>query len=162
MKKQILTLVLLLILGFGFNSVAQNKPLKTLAFVIGQWEMKTSKGKIIELWTKNSDNRLSGKSYRINAKGDSLLTETLVIKNIGKDIFYCSTVTGQNAGGEVCFKLISQDNNTYVFENKEHDFPQRIIYQNQGKNDLLAWIEGEFNGKTKKSTFKYNRMDLHK
>lgn len=162
MKKQILTLVLLLISGFGFNSVAQNKSFKKLAFVIGQWEMKTSKGRIIEIWTKNPDNNLSGGSYRINAKGDSLLTETLVIKNIGKDTFYCSSVTGQNAGGEVCFKLISKDNNTYVFENKEHDFPQRIIYQNQGKNNLLAWIEGELNGKTKISTFRYNRIELHK
>lgn len=67
----------------------------------------------------------------------------------------------QNRGKEVCFKLVSREHNTYVFENKIHDFPQRIIYQNQGKEDLLAWIEGEFNGKMRKSAFKYKRNELH-
>jgi len=155
MKKNIL--IMLLIFGFSLNSMGQKKPSKAFAFVLGSWEMKTSKGKVIEQWVKNHDNSLAGKSYRINAKGDSLLTEILVIKNSSNETFYCSTVMGQNNGKEVCFKLISKENNTYVFENKEHDFPQRIIYQNQGKNDLLAWIEGEINGKAIKSEFKYRR-----
>lgn len=161
MKKNILNLILLLILGFSFNSAAQNKSVKTLSFVLGSWEMKTLKGKIVEQWIKNPDNSLNGKSYKVSNQGDSLLTETLVIKNIGKDTFYCSTVIGQNNGKDVCFKLISNEHNTYIFENKDHDFPQRIIYQNQGKNDLLAWIEGEFNGKMRKSEFKYKRSELH-
>ena len=32
-----------------------------------------------------------------------------------------------------------------VFENLQHDFPQRVAYQRQGA-DLLAWIEGPANG----------------
>ncbi|MNR26169.1 hypothetical protein D3C85_1433620 [compost metagenome] len=106
---------------------------------------------------RNPDKTLSGKSYRINAKGDSTLTETLKVRNVGKDTFYCSTVNGQNEGKEVCFKLISTTDQTYVFENKMHDFPQRIVYQDKGKREMLAWIEGELNGKSRKSEFKYIR-----
>ena len=32
-----------------------------------------------------------------------------------------------------------------VFENLQHDFPQRVAYERQGA-DLLAWIEGPSKG----------------
>ncbi|CAH0183051.1 hypothetical protein SRABI36_01557 [Pedobacter sp. Bi36] len=148
----------LILICFCTDVIAQKNPSKTFAFIMGSWEMQTAKGKIVEQWVQNPDKTLSGKSYRINAKGDSALTETLKIKKIGKDTFYCSTVTGQNEGKETCFKLIATKDETYVFEDKIHDFPQRIVYQNQGKNDLLAWIEGELNGKSRKSEFRYKRQ----
>ena len=158
MKINDLNLLALILIGFCTNVNAQKAPSKAFAFILGSWEMQTAKGKIVEQWTQNPDKTLSGKSYRINANGDSLLTETLKIKKIGKDTFYCSTVTGQNEGKETCFKLINTKDETYVFEDKTHDFPQRIVYQNQGKNDLLAWIEGELNGKSRKSEFRYKRQ----
>ncbi len=157
MKNNRLTLLTLLLIGFSTFANAQKAPSKAFAFVLGSWEMQTPKGKLVEQWIQNPDKTLSGKSYRINAKGDSTLTETLQIKNIGKDTFYCSTVNGQNEGKEVCFKLISTTDKTYVFENKTHDFPQRIVYQDKGKKEMLAWIEGELNGKSRKSEFKYIR-----
>lgn len=158
MKRTYFSIVILILTCFCTNVQAQKDPLKTFAFALGSWEMQTPKGKIVEQWSQNPDKTLSGKSYRINAKGDSLRTESLQIKKIGKEIFYCSTVTGQNGGKETCFKLISTKDEIYVFENKTHDFPQRIVYQNQGKNDMLAWIEGELNGKSRKSEFKYKRQ----
>jgi len=158
MKINRLNLLALILIGFCTNVNAQKAPSKAFAFILGSWEMQTAKGKIVEQWVQNPDKTLSGKSYRINANGDSLLTETLKIKKIGKDTFYCSTVTGQNEGKETCFKLINTKDETYVFEDKTHDFPQRIVYQNQGKNDLLAWIEGELNGKSRKSEFRYKRQ----
>jgi len=158
MKINRLNLLVLILIGFCTNVNAQKDPSKAFAFILGSWEMQTAKGKIVEQWVQNPDKTLSGKSYRINAKGDSLLTETLKIKKIGKDTFYCSTVTGQNEGKETCFKLITTKDEAYVFEDKTHDFPQRIVYQNQGKNDLLAWIEGELNGKSRKSEFRYKRQ----
>lgn len=158
MKRTRLIFMVLILIGFYTNVQAQKYPSKAFAFILGSWEMQTAKGKIVEQWIQNADKTLSGKSYRINAKGDSLLSETLQIKKIGKDTFYCSTVTGQNEGKETCFKLIATKDETYVFEDKTHDFPQRIVYQNQGKNDLLAWIEGEFNGKNRKSEFRYKRQ----
>ncbi|MCZ4243157.1 DUF6265 family protein [Pedobacter punctiformis] len=158
MKKKTLNLFLLLIFYVTLGAKAQNRLPKAFNFLLGSWEMQTSKGKIIEHWKINTDQNLKGESYRINIKGDSLLTETLTIKKIGKEVFYCSTVTGQNDGKEVCFKLISTKQNTYIFENLTHDFPQRIVYQNQGKDHLLAWIEGAINGQNKKSEFKYKRI----
>ncbi|WP_316843337.1 DUF6265 family protein [Pedobacter psychrodurus] len=158
MKRIYFSFVILVLIGFCSKVQAQKEPLKTFAFVLGNWEMQTSKGKIVEQWVQSSDQLLSGKSYRINAKGDSLLSETLQVRKIGKEIFYCSTVVNQNEGKEVCFKLVSTKDKIYIFENKEHDFPQKIVYQNQGKKEMLAWIEGELNGKNRKSEFRYKRQ----
>lgn len=158
MKKIHLISMILLLVGSYSNVKAQKGESKTFQFVLGSWEMQTPKGKIVEQWSSNADKILKGKSYRINAKGDSILTETLEIRKVGKDTFYCSTVPNQNDGKEVCFKLISTKNQIYIFENAAHDFPQRIVYQNLGKNEMLAWIEGELNGKSRKSEFRYKRQ----
>jgi len=158
MKRGIQNFIILFLVGFSMHVQAQKDPSKTFAFVLGSWEMQTAKGKIVEQWVQNSDQTLSGKSYRINAKGDSVLSETLQIRKIGKEIFYCSTVANQNEGKEVCFKLVSTKDKIYIFENKEHDFPQRIVYENQGKKEMLASIEGELNGKSRKSEFRYKRQ----
>ncbi|ARS42072.1 hypothetical protein CA265_21395 [Sphingobacteriaceae bacterium GW460-11-11-14-LB5] len=158
MKRTYFSFVMLILICFCTHAQVQKAPLKTFAFVLGSWEMQTPKGKIVEQWIQNPDKTLNGKSYRINAKGDSLLTESLQIRKIGKETFYCSTVTGQNGGKETCFKLISTKDKIYIFENKTHDFPQRIVYQDQGKAEMLAWIEGELNGKSRKSEFRYKRQ----
>ena len=157
MKRIYLCALILFFVGFYSNVKAQKDPSKTFSFVLGSWEMQTPKGKIVEQWSQVSDKILKGKSYRVNAKGDSVLTEILQIRKIGKDVFYCSTVADQNDGKEVCFKLISTKGQIYIFENVAHDFPQRIVYQNLGKNEMLAWIEGELNGKSRKSEFRYKR-----
>ncbi|MCX2582587.1 DUF6265 family protein [Pedobacter sp. MR22-3] len=158
MKRIYLYSLILFFVGFYSNVKAQRDLSKTFSFVLGSWEMQTPKGKIVEQWSESTDAILKGKSYRVNAKGDSILTETLQIRTIGKNVFYCSTVANQNEGKEVCFKLISTKDQIYIFENAAHDFPQRIVYQNQGKNEMLAWIEGKLNRKSRKSEFRYKRQ----
>lgn len=151
--------LVVLIFGIAFHLSAnaqKNTSLLQFSFMLGNWEMKTAKGKITESWTQNKEG-LSGKSYRHTLNGDSALMETLLIKKIDGSFYYCSNVSGQNNGETVNFKLISTENNTFVFENATHDFPQRIVYQNMGKDELLAWIEGERNGKKSKSEFYYQR-----
>jgi hypothetical protein len=45
-----------------------------------------------------------------------------------------------------------------VFENPDHDFPQRVGYEKQGADSLLAWIEGSQNGRTRRVDFPYRRV----
>ena len=47
---------------------------------------------------------------------------------------------------------------TVVFENRTHDFPQRVGYRKVGADSLLAWIEGERNGRTRRIEFPYRRV----
>lgn len=47
---------------------------------------------------------------------------------------------------ETVFQAIRQEPGHLVFENPEHDFPQRVIYQQQPQGRLLARIEGTRGG----------------
>lgn len=154
MKNLSLTLVVVV---FSFYASAQQTPIKTFDFLAGKWEMKAQSGKIMERWHKHRDS-LTASSHRFNAKGDSLLTETVTLKKIKGDWHYC--VTGYEKGneGKTDFKLVTSADNTFIFENQQHDFPQRIVYQNKGKDGILAWIEGEIGGKKKKIAFPYQKV----
>ena len=44
-----------------------------------------------------------------------------------------------------------------VFENPEHDFPQRVGYRRADGGGLAAWIEGTTNGKSRHIDFLYSR-----
>ncbi len=44
-----------------------------------------------------------------------------------------------------------------IFENLQHDFPQRVGYQRTGPDTLLAWIEGPRNGQVRRIEFPYRR-----
>jgi len=153
MKKYLILLLLGLI---QFSSNAQIPDLKQFCFLLGSWEMKTLKRKTTESWVKIKD-KLNGKSYRHSLNGDSVLTETVVIKKIDGVFHYCVTGLEENNTGTTSFKLFFAQNNTFIFQNKTHDFPQKIVYQNKGKDQIFAWIEGEIEGKKMKSEFPYQQ-----
>ena len=149
-------LIAFLALQLGVN--AQSTSIKQFSFMLGNWEMKTSKGKLSESW-KQVGESLIGKSYRYNLAGDSTLMETVIIKKIAGNFFFCVTGAQEDKTKTIKFKLVSSAENQLIFENKAHDFPQRIVYENKGKDILFAWIAGPMNGKEAKSEFNYRRRE---
>ena len=45
-----------------------------------------------------------------------------------------------------------------VFENPDHDYPQRVGYRRIGADSVLAWIDGTSNGKRQRVDFPYRRV----
>ena len=45
-----------------------------------------------------------------------------------------------------------------VFENINHDYPQRIIYSKNDKDSLYARIEGNVDGEAQFEEFKYSKI----
>lgn len=54
------------------------------------------------------------------------------------------------------FKLVSSKGGEFVFENKQHDFPDRVIYR-PGLNKMTARIEGPFEEKRMGIDFSFAR-----
>lgn len=142
----------------AISASAQKASLKSFVFMIGKWEMKTKNGKIVERWQLHKDS-LTGQSHRFKETRESVLTESIVLKKIKGEWTFCVTGYEKNNEGTTHFKLISNQNNTFTFENKQHDFPQQIVYHNKGKTELLAWIEGDIGGKHRKMEFPYKRAE---
>lgn len=120
------------------------KPTVTIAdleWIIGTRSSAQENMLIYESWSKTNDELLSGKSY-YTENGDTMLLETIEIKQIDGELFYCPAVSNQNEGKAIEFKLTSKNPNELVFENPDHDFPKKIVYIKEG-NNINAWIEGD-------------------
>jgi hypothetical protein len=156
------TVIIFLLLAFINRSMAQqpafsDKEFKPLHGLSGLWKMDAKRGAIYEEWQVKSDSQLSGKSYKLNNK-DTTVLENVTISLQRTEIYFTPVVRDQNNQQPVPFKLISCSGNRYVFENKEHDYPQRVIYELVSMNDLKARIEGKKNGKEMGSDFNYIRV----
>jgi hypothetical protein len=55
------------------------------------------------------------------------------------------------------FRMIELSGKKVVFENPQHDFPQRIIYWLEGDNALHAKIEGTFKGQAESEEWVWKR-----
>jgi len=152
-------IVFILLLHFVAISAAVCQPevLNQLAPLKGTWKADI-KGKIIyETWRTGVGDELSGMSYKLNGK-DTIVFEQTRIVNQNRKLSYIAKVTNQNEGKEVAFKLVSSSNNTFVFENPEHDFPQRVAYQFVSADSLHAWIDGKYKGKMAREDYYYQRL----
>lgn len=153
-------ILLLLFASIACNASAQSysdKDFKALFALQGLWKMETGRGPIYEEWQKKDDNKLAGRSYRVS-NSDTIIMERLELYFSGNEIVYSPAVSNQNNGKAVPFKLISNSDGRYVFENKEHDFPQRIIYNLISNDTVHARIEGVRNGQERGSDFRYSRV----
>lgn len=133
------------------NKENQEKPLdpkiKTFTllekanWLVGEWENTTKDGLMTEKWIKENDSTFTAKSCFITKK-DTLHLESVVMKQKGDSLYYIPTIKTQNEGKPVHFKMIDATENQLVFENKTHDFPQKIIYIKVSNNNLIAEISG--------------------
>jgi uncharacterized protein YciI len=82
---------------------------------------------VYEQWNQSDDGTLRGISYKME-NGEVEVTEYLSISSRDGEIVYTAVVLGQNGGAPVDFELTRSDT-VFVFENREHDFPQRIAYK---------------------------------
>ncbi|HLT72019.1 MAG TPA: DUF6265 family protein [Cyclobacteriaceae bacterium] len=131
-----------------------------LLILEGTWKMETRKGPLFEQWQKFDESTLRGLSYRISGN-DTILLERLELVSRPDGVFYIPAVVNQNDGEAVSFKLVASENNRFVFENKAHDFPQRIIYSLVTADSIAARIEGISGGKEASSDFYYRRVSAN-
>ncbi len=70
-------------------------------------------------------------------------------------LVYLAMPSGQTP---TAFLAVSVDHESAVFENPDHDFPQRVIYRLQGPDQLQARIEGLRNGRLRGVDFPMRRV----
>ena len=110
-----------------------------------------------ETWAKQNDSTFTGESYYEN-QGDTVFSEKIRIEEHLDGLFYIPTVSNQNDGKPVSFKLIKSGKSKAVFENKQHEFPQKITYSIAG-DSITAEISGMRNGAPKSEIFVMRRSD---
>jgi len=88
-------------------------------------------------------------------RGDSTVEwEHLRIAAEGDTLVYHAIPSGQPAAA---FRAISVSADAVTFEDKAHDFPQRVIYRRAGADSLHARVEGIMRGQQRGIDFRYQR-----
>jgi hypothetical protein len=77
-------------------------------------------------------------------------------ENEAGEVHYIAKPSGQ---AEASFKLARAGEREAIFENLQHDFPQRIIYRLEANGSLHARVEGVSNGQLKGVDFPMKRVN---
>lgn len=153
---RLLILSILLALGFSLPAArADDADLAKLAWLGGCWKNETAEPGSGEHWLPLAGGSLLGIGRTIKG-GRTVEFEFLQIR-AGEDgrITYFAQPSGQSPAA---FPLLRVSDTEVVFENLEHDFPQRVAYRLEGKTRLAARIEGTKNGKVRTIEFPMTRV----
>lgn len=134
MKKAIYLIMMLGMLVSCGNNSKPEKAFNKLKKLEGHW---SSNNNIIffENWKMIDDSTLSGSGYSLKDR-DTVFSEVLTLTLRKGKITYLAKDPEQNRAAAIPFLLKKNRRNKFVFENLEHDYPQRIIYEFE-KDTLL-------------------------
>jgi Domain of unknown function (DUF6265) len=132
---------------------AQAVGAQRLAWLQGCWALTTPDRSVEEQWTAPRAGTLLGMSRTL--RGDKLVAhEFVIVRERGEQLAYEVNPSGQ---ATTVFLSVAIGEASVVFENLQHDFPQRVAYQRDGAK-LLAWIEGPAKGQTRRIEYPYQRV----
>lgn len=152
MKQAALPAMFLLI---GPAPMVQAASVEELAWLAGCWVSIGAEAGSGEQWMAPAGGTLLGVARTV--KGSTTVAhEFLQIReSAGGGLEYIADPSGQN---EAIFSLVRLSESEVIFENPNHDFPQRIIYRLAGET-LLGRIEGQLEGKPRAADFPMKRVD---
>ena len=147
--------VLTLALMIGFSPMVEAATVKELAWLAGCWASVGAEAGSGEQWMEPAGGTLLGVNRSV--KGSKTVAhEFMQIREMESgEIEFISNPSGQS---EAAFSLVGLSESEVVFENPDHDFPQRIIYRLKGDN-LKGRIEGKVKGELRVVDFPLRRVD---
>jgi len=140
MKNAIYILVVILTLTSCQKSKEVSKIVGT-DWLIGKWENKSKEGNLLETWKKVNDSLFIGESYFIKEK-DTLHSEKMELKQKGDNLFYISTIKGQNDDKPITFLHNIEIEKQLVFENPKNEYPRKIVYKPNTKDRIFIEVSG--------------------
>ena len=137
--------MLALVLAASAPSVAD------MSWLAGHWLACSADSETAETWTDARGGVMLGLSKSVRRQGASW--EMSRIDAVPGGIAFFASPKGQAA---TVFAAVSVTPDRAVFENRGHDFPQRVIYHRDGDR-LTGRIEGVVGGKAKSVEWRYRR-----
>lgn len=138
-------------------AAAPNKMAAT-EWLIGSWGHTTPEGALSEKWEKVNDSVMHGESYFVVGGKDTVFAETVALTSEKGKLSYTVKVPGQNNEKPVRFDLTSSTESQLVFENPQHDYPNKIVYNKITNDSLVAEISGIQKGKPASEQFAMKRQ----
>jgi hypothetical protein len=140
-------------LGVATAAIAQQVSVDRVAWLQGCWRSTRGEATIEEQWMSPRGGTMLGMGRTVRGS-KTVEYELVLIKEQDGRLAYEAHPSGQTSA---TFMATTASDATVVFENPEHDFPQRVGYKRNGSDALDAWIEGQANGKSRRVDFSYQR-----
>ena len=154
MKKNILLPLLVLFVATTTAWAQRQITTDDLKWLTGSWHIDAGEVQIYENWQQETNGSYTGTGCVVNGK-DTIVVETLRIENIGGHWVYIAQINQYNP---VLFTLKpTAKAKELVFENLEHDNPQRVQYKWVNKNEIYARTEAIVNGQEVVEEYPYKR-----
>jgi hypothetical protein len=128
--------------------------LADMAFMVGHWVGDAGSIEMEEFWIVPKGGIMLG-LHRDSAPGKKAFFEYLRIEERDGALVYVASPRGV---GATAFVLVAVDDRGAVFENLDHDFPQRIIYR-RDEDFLTARVEGDVDGEMQSSEWVWELME---
>jgi len=127
-----------------------------LGWLAGCWQRAYGHRAVEEQWMAPRAGLMLGIGRTTNAAGDTLIEfEQTKIQERGNNLVFTASPSGQATDS---FTATAVSDSSVTFENKAHDFPQRVGYTLKADGSLAAWIEGTQGGKPRHIDFPYTRV----
>jgi hypothetical protein len=124
-----------------------------LEWLAGTWVHEKDGVIVRETWLAPRDGVMGGVG-QTNRPGRKPFVEYVKISAEPAGATFTATLPGQPP---TPFVLLPGKDGEAVFENKSHDFPQRVIYR-RCDPDLCAAVEGVVKGKAQREEWRYRRV----
>ena len=153
MKTSMFIFVLLMLGSLG-PAQSPNPTLNDLSGLAGCWEANLRGREVNEQWMKPGGGIMLGIARTVSQGKAAEFEFTQIREDKDGAIYYVAKPSGQP---EASFKLVKLQNKEAVFENPQHDFPQRIIYRLQPDGSLFARVEATVKGQLRGIDYPYKR-----
>lgn len=156
MTRLFLTIALFLLAPVSSAHAQPAKPsINDLSWLAGCWEANVRGRKVNEHWMKPGGGIMLGMARTVSQGKAAEFEFTQIREDKDGSIYYVAKPSGQ---AEASFKLVILKNKKMaVFENPQHDFPQRIIYSRLSDGSLFARVEATVNGQLRGIDYPYKR-----
>lgn len=126
-----------------------------LHWLSGCWAADGQEQGSIEYWTAPKGDSMLGVSRSVRGGSTVFIEYMRIVVEDSNDIVFVASPDGQPTAS---FALVYLDDSKVVFENLQHDFPQRVIYRLEQPNHLVGRIEGTEDGESRSADFPMTKV----
>ena len=145
---------MMLLPSSGVPVAAPSSPIEHAAWLAGCWERRSGDRIVEEQWMRPRGGTMLGMARTV--RGDSTIEWEHLRLAAERDTLVYHAMPSRQA--PAAFRAISVSGDAMTFEDKAHDFPQRIIYRRAPGDSLHARIEGTVRGQARGVDFRYQRV----
>lgn len=125
------------------------------AWLAGHWRMQSGDTVVEEVWMAPAGEVMPGMARTLRP-GRKAFIEYTRIESRADGLYFVAQPGGVPPTD---FKRVESDATSIVFENKAHDFPQRVRYGLRDNGALEASISGLQDGELRTEAWQYQRVD---